>query len=77
LILAVFVLAVSTAAAQTPPRPGVPPQNAWGYVEAAWTLLKGLGRTMEPKDRIELLCSAVIGGTTVTIGAGVLASSET
>jgi len=29
LILAVLVLAVSTAAAQTPSRPGVPPQDAW------------------------------------------------
>ncbi len=29
LILAVLVLAVSTAVAQTPPRPGVPPQDAW------------------------------------------------
>jgi hypothetical protein len=29
LILAVLVLAVSTAAAQTSPRPGVPPQDAW------------------------------------------------
>jgi hypothetical protein len=29
LILSVLVLAVSTAAAQTSPRPGVPPQDAW------------------------------------------------
>ena len=28
-ILAVLVLAASTAAAQTTPRPGVPPQDAW------------------------------------------------
>jgi len=28
-ILAVLVLVVSTAAAQTAPRPGVPPQDAW------------------------------------------------
>ena len=29
LILAILVLAASTAAAQTPERPGVPPQDAW------------------------------------------------
>ena len=29
LILAVLALAVSAAAAQTSPRPGVPPQDAW------------------------------------------------
>jgi len=29
LILAVLVLAASTAIAQTPPRPGVPPQDVW------------------------------------------------
>jgi hypothetical protein len=28
-ILAILMLAVSTAAAQTPPRPGIPPQDAW------------------------------------------------
>jgi hypothetical protein len=29
LFLAVLVLATSTGEAQTPPRPGVPPQDAW------------------------------------------------
>jgi hypothetical protein len=30
-ILAILVLAASTAAAQTLPRPGVPPQDVWTY----------------------------------------------
>lgn len=39
----------------------------WSYLEAAWALLKALGKAMELKSWIEVILSVVIGGATLTI----------